>query len=372
VLTHGHEDHIGAIPYLAAEFDVPLYATPFTAALIRHKLQEAGLERDVKVKTIPLGGDVQLGPFGFRYMALAHSIAEGNALLIDTPHGKIFHTGDWKLDDEPLIGTPSTVAELTKIGDDGVLAYIGDSTNVFNAEASGSESGVRDAMLKLIQGQRGRVVITTFASNVARLDTIGRVAAATGRKLVLAGRSMDRITRIAKETGYLKDFPPLMDMNDADTVEPDQLLIVCTGCQGEPQAALSRIASGNHPIKLSKGDLVVFSSKKIPGNEIAIGEVHNQLVQRGIRVITEKDAHVHVSGHPGRPELEAMLGWLRPKIAVPVHGEARHMQAHAELAKHCGVPQQVVPTNGTIIRLAPGMPRSSIMPLWGAGCWMAM
>ncbi len=355
VLTHGHEDHIGAIPYLAAEFDVPLYATPFTAGLIRHKLQEAGLEREVKLKTIPLGGSLQLGPFGFRYIALAHSIAEGNALLIDTPHGKIFHTGDWKLDDEPLIGTPSTVAELTAIGDDGVLAYIGDSTNVFNTEASGSESGVRDALLTLLKGQRGRVVVTTFASNVARLDTIGRVAQAIGRKLILAGRSMDRITRIAKETGYLKDFPPLLDMEDADSVEPDQLMIVCTGCQGEPQAALSRIASGNHPhIKLSRGDLVVFSSKKIPGNEIGIGEVHNQLTLRGVRVITEKDAHVHVSGHPGRPELEAMLGWIRPKIAVPVHGEARHMQAHAELAKACGVPQQVVPTNGTIIRLAPG------------------
>jgi ribonuclease J len=368
VLTHGHEDHIGAIPYLAAEFDVPLYATPFTAGLIRHKLQEAGLERDVKVKTIPLGGSLQLGPFGFRYIALAHSIAEGNALLIDTPHGKIFHTGDWKLDDEPLIGTPSTAAELKQIGDEGVLAYIGDSTNVFNAEASGSEADVRDAMLKLIQGQRGRVVITTFASNVARLDTIGRVATATGRKLVLAGRSMDRITRIAKETGYLKDFPPLLDMEDADSVAPDDLLVVCTGCQGEPQAALSRIASGNHPIKLSKGDLVVFSSKKIPGNEIGIGEVHNQLVQRGIRVLTEKEAHVHVSGHPGRPELEAMLGWLRPQIAVPVHGEARHMQAHAELAKNCGVPKQIVPMNGTIIRLAPGEPK--IIDHAPAGRWV--
>jgi ribonuclease J len=355
VLTHGHEDHIGAIPYLAAEFDVPLYATPFTAGLIRHKLQEAGLERDVKLKTIPLGGSLQLGPFGFRYVALAHSIAEGNALLIDTPHGKIFHTGDWKLDDEPLIGTPSSAAELTKIGDEGVLAYIGDSTNVFNLEASGSEGGVRDAMQKLLQGQRGRVVVTTFASNVARLDTVGRVAQATGRKLVLAGRSMDRIARIAKETGYLKDFPPLLDMEDVSSVEPDQLMIVCTGCQGEPQAALSRIASGNHPhIKLSRGDLVVFSSKKIPGNEIGIGEVHNQLVRSGVRVITEKDAHVHVSGHPGRPELEAMLGWIRPKIAVPVHGEARHMQEHALVAKACGVPQQVVPSNGTIIRLAPG------------------
>ncbi len=368
VLTHGHEDHIGAIPYLAADLGVPLYATPFTAGLIRHKLQEAGLERDVKVKTIPLGGSLQLGAFGFRYAALAHSIAEGNALVIDTPHGTIFHTGDWKLDDEPLIGTPSTVAELAAIGDAGVLAYIGDSTNVFNAEASGSEGGVRDALMELLKGQRGRVVVTTFASNVARLDTLGRVAQACGRKLVLAGRSMDRITRIAKESGYLKDFPPLVDMDDADHIPPDQLMIVCTGCQGEPQAALSRIACGNHPVKLSKGDLVVFSSKKIPGNEIGIGVVHNMLIERGIRVITEKEAHVHVSGHPGKPELEAMLGWLKPKIAVPVHGEARHMQAHAELAKACGVPHQIVPSNGTIIRLAPGEPK--IIDHAPAGRWV--
>jgi ribonuclease J len=322
----------------------------------------------VKVKTIPLGGSLQLGAFGFRYAALAHSIAEGNALVIDTPHGTIFHTGDWKLDDAPLIGTPSTVAELTAIGDAGVLAYIGDSTNVFNHEASGSESGVRDALLDLLKGQRGRVVVTTFASNVARLDTLGRVAQACGRKLVLAGRSMDRITRIAKESGYLKDFPPLVDMDDADHIPPDQLMVVCTGCQGEPQAALSRIASGNHPVKLSKGDLVVFSSKKIPGNEIGIGVVHNMLIERGIRVITEKEAHVHVSGHPGKPELEAMLGWLRPQIAVPVHGEARHMQAHAELAKACGVPHQVVPSNGTIIRLAPGKP--AIIDHAPAGRWV--
>lgn len=355
VLTHGHEDHIGALPYLAAEFDVPLYATPFTASLIRHKLEEAELDDDVEVITIPNDGEVRLGAFHFRYVPLAHSIPEGNALLIDTPHGRIFHTGDWKLDDEPIIGRPATAAALTAMGDAGILAYIGDSTNAFNNEESGSEGGVRDALLSQVRGHPGRVVVTTFASNVARLDTLGKVARATGRQLVLAGRSMERITRIAMETGYLKDFPPVMPPEEADALLPAQTLIACTGCQGEPQAALSRIAAGNHPtIKLSRGDMVIFSSRKIPGNEVSIGVVHNQLVMRGIKVVTEKDAHVHVSGHPGIPELEAMLGWLRPRIAVPVHGEARHMAAHAAIAKRCGVPEQIVPANGTMIRLAPG------------------
>jgi ribonuclease J len=368
VLTHGHEDHIGAIPYLVSEFDVPLYATPFTAALIRHKLEEARID-DVEVNVIPMEGSLQLGDFGFRYVHLAHSIPEGNALVIDTPHGRIFHTGDWKLDDEPIIGVPTTAQALTRLGDEGILAYVGDSTNVFNREASGSEGGVRDALLEVVRAHKGRVVVTTFASNVARLDTLGKIARATGRQLVLVGRSMERISRIAMETGYLKDFPPLMPPEDADMLAPEQTLIACTGCQGEPQAALARIAGGNHPtIKLSRGDMVVFSSRKIPGNELSIAVVHNQLVSRGIKVVTEKDAHVHVSGHPGIPELEAMLGWLRPRIAVPVHGEMRHMQAHAALAKRVGVPAQIVPSNGTMIRLAPGDPE--IIDHLPAGRWV--
>ena len=358
VLTHGHEDHIGAIPYLAADLGVPLYATPFTAGLIRKKLEEEGLTREVKLNIIPMGGDLQLGPFGFRYVALAHSIPEGNALVIDTPYGRIFHTGDWKLDDGPLLGTPASAEMLTEIGDSGVLAMVGDSTNVFNTEASGSESDVRAGLLAAVKARRkGRVVVTTFASNAARIASLGHVAKETGRHLVLAGRSMDRITEVAKAAGYLKDLPPVLSWEQASTMAPEKLLIACTGAQGEPAAALSRIAEGSHPVlKLEPGDLVIYSSKQIPGNELAIGRVQNKLATRGIEVVTERQAHVHVSGHPGRPELEAMYEWIRPEIAIPVHGERRHMEEHARLAKACGVKKAMVPINGSAIRLAPNGP----------------
>ncbi len=358
VLTHGHEDHIGAIPYLAADLGVPLYATPFTAGLIAKKLKEEGIEREVELRIIPLGGKLQLGPFGFEYVSLAHSILEGNALIIDTPYGRLFHTGDWKLDDTPLLGTPASAEMLTAIGDSGVLAMIGDSTNVFNTEASGSEGDVRAGLLQVVKSRKkGRVVVTTFASNAARIATLGHVAKETGRHLVLAGRSMDRITEVAKATGYLKDLPPVMSWDQASGMAPEKLLILCTGAQGEPAAALSRIADGSHPaLKLEPGDLVVYSSKQIPGNELAIGRVQNQLATRGIEVITERQAHVHVSGHPGRPELEAMYEWIRPEIAIPVHGERRHMEEHARFAKECGVKKTMVPINGSAIRLAPNGP----------------
>ncbi len=359
VLTHGHEDHIGAIPYLAADLGVPLYATPFTAGLIRGKLAEAGLEKEVPLHVISMGGSVELGPFSARYVALAHSIPEGNALLIDTPYGRIFHTGDWKLDDAPVLGTPSTAAELTAIGDSGILALVGDSTNVFNPAPSGSEADVRAGLEAVIAArQTGRVVVTTFASNAARLHTLGEVARATGRKVVVAGRSLDRILKVGRAVGYLRDFPEPISFEAAEKARANELLIICTGAQGEPNAALSRIAEGVHAhIKLDRGDLVVYSSKQIPGNELAIGRVQNMLATRGIEVITDKQAHVHVSGHPGIPELEAMYGWIRPAIAVPVHGERRHMEAHAQLARRVGVPDAIVPMNGTAIRLAPGAPQ---------------
>ncbi|WP_448582936.1 ribonuclease J [Thermaurantiacus sp.] len=355
ILTHGHEDHIGAIPYLAADLGVPLYATPFTAGLIRRKLEDEGQHRDVEVHVVPLGGEVALGPFRCRYVALAHSIPEGNAVLLDTPFGRVFHTGDWKLDDKPLLGDPVSETELRTIGDSGVLALIGDSTNVFNPQASGSESEVRAGLLRLVSGRRhGRVVVTTFASNATRIQTLGEVARATGRHLVLAGRSLERITEVARAAGYLGSLPPLLSLDAAATARPETLLIASTGTQGEPQAALARMAEGTHPqIRLEAGDLVVYSAKQIPGNEIAIGRVQNALAARGVEIITDRQAHVHVSGHPGRPELEAMYGWIRPRIAVPVHGERRHMEEHARLARACGVPDVVVPTNGSVIRLAP-------------------
>ncbi|MDT9597492.1 ribonuclease J [Sphingosinicella rhizophila] len=356
VLTHGHEDHIGAIPYLALDLGVPLYATPFTAGLIAGKLEEEGLLGQIPLNIVDLGGSVALGPFGLRYIPLAHSIPEGNALLIDTPYGKIFHTGDWKLDDSPQLGDPSTEAELRAIGDQGVLALVCDSTNVFQDRASGSEAGVREGLDQVISEADGRVLVTTFASNAARLKTLGHVADDTGRQVCVAGRSLDRILRVAKSVGYLTDFPDVIDFETAMRLPRRDVMIIATGGQGESRAALARIAFDSHKIKLDSGDLVVFSSKQIPGNEIAIGRIQNELAGKGIAMITDRQAEVHVSGHPGRPELAAMYEWIRPEIIVPVHGEMRHMAEHARFARSRGVPHGIVQKNGDIVRLAPDGP----------------
>lgn len=357
VLTHAHEDHIGAVPYFAAELDVPLYATPFTAKLVAAKLAEAGLTRDVELNVIDHFDSFDLGPFGIRYVPLAHSIAEGHGLVIETPYGRIFHTGDWKLDNEPLIGTPATPAELTELGDEGVLALVCDSTNVFNAKPSGSEGDVARALHAEVARHKGkRVLVTTFASNVARLQTLGRVAKASGRRLCVSGRSLDRIIQAAEGCGYLGDLPDIIDPDTAMGLPRGQVLIVATGGQGEPRAAMARIADGNHPIKLEAGDAVLFSSRQIPGNEIAIGRIQNQLAEQGITVVTDRQAGIHVSGHPGRPELEALYGWIRPQILMPVHGEMRHMREQARVGKDFGIPQQVVQKNGDLVRLAPGKP----------------
>ena len=356
VLTHGHEDHIGAIPYLANDLKVPLYATPFTSGLIAGKLEEEGLLDEVKLNTVELGGDFRLGPFGFRYIPLAHSIPEGNALLIDTPYGRVFHTGDWKLDDTPQLGDPSTEAELRAIGADGVLALVCDSTNVFQELASGSEAGVREGLDEVVADVEGRVLVTTFASNAARLKTLGHVAQDTGRQVCIAGRSLDRILRVSKSVGYLTDFPEVIDFDDAMKLPKREVMIIATGGQGESRAALARIAFDQHKLKLDRGDLVVFSSKQIPGNEIAIGRIQNELASKGIDMITDRQAPVHVSGHPGRPELAAMYDWIKPEIIVPVHGEMRHMMEHARFARSRGIPHGIVQKNGDLVRLAPDGP----------------
>mgnify|MGYP001033345972 CR=1 FL=1 len=357
VLTHGHEDHIGALPYLAADLGVPLYANRFTAGLIAHKLAEEGLEKEVELKVVDIDAQFRIGPFGIRLMPLAHSILEMSAAVIDTPYGRVFHTGDWKLDDDPVIGTPSSAAALTAVGDEGVDVLVCDSTNAFNAQASGTEGGVRDGLLAAVGAAKGRVVVTTFASNAARLDTLGQVAKATGRTLCVAGRSLDRILGVARTAGYLKDFPPTVDFDEAMRLPRDKVMIVATGGQGEPRAALARIAEGIHQIKLEAGDTVVFSSKQIPGNEIAIGRIMNQLAARDILTVTEKQAHIHVSGHPGQPELAALYGCLRPRLIVPVHGEIRHMHEQARFALEQGVPDALVQENGDLVRLAPGPAR---------------
>lgn len=358
VLTHGHEDHIGAVPYFAAELDVPLYATPFTAGLIRRKLAEAGLEHDVELNIIPNEGSFDLGPFGFRYLPIAHSIAEGNALLIDTPYGKVFHTGDWKLDDEPMLGVPSTPEQLKAVGDEGILAMVCDSTNVFNNDASGSEGDVYRNLIRVVDGLENRVLVTTFASNAARLQTLGEVAKHSGRQLCVAGRSLDRMIENSRENGYLKDFPPTVDFDEAMNIPRDEIMIIATGGQGEARAALGRIAGDSHKIKLTEGDNVLFSSKQIPGNEIAIGRIQNQLAAKGVVMITDRQEHIHVSGHPGRPELAKMYEWIRPEILVPVHGEIRHMKEQARFADEHGVPKNIFQQNGDVVRLAPNGPKT--------------
>jgi ribonuclease J len=356
VLTHGHEDHIGAVPYLAADLGVPLYANPFTATLIRGKLEEEGIADQVKLHVVKPGQHLQLGPFGVALVRLAHSIPDMDAALIDTPYGRVFHTGDWKLDDDQVLGASATAAEMAKIGDSGILALVCDSTNAFNAEASGTEGSVRDGLMKAVSAAKGRVVVTSFASNAARLATLGQVAKATGRTLTVAGRSLDRIITAARANGYLKDFPETVDMDSAMDLPANKSLVIATGGQGETRAALARIAFDQHPIKMNDGDTVIFSSKQIPGNEVAIGRIQNALARKNVIMITEKQAHVHVSGHPGRPELAKMYEWIRPEMLIPVHGERRHMAEQARFGLSEGIKRAIVQSNGDVVRLAPNGP----------------
>ena len=355
VLTHAHEDHIGAVPHLWERLKCPVYATPFTAAMLRSKLSEYGLLNDVPLHEIPLGGDLTLGPFDMQFVTLTHSIPEPNAIAIRTPLGNIMHTGDWKIDDEPLIGDATDEATLKAFGDEGVRAIVCDSTNVLSPGRSGSEADVRKNLTALIGSLSGRVAVTTFASNLARLATVMEAAAANDRSTVLVGRSMHKETSAARETGYLNGIPAPIAEEDAGYLPPDNVLYLCTGSQGEARAALSRIADDSHRhISLSEGDTVIFSSKIIPGNELPIFELHNRLSERGIDVLTEKDHDVHVSGHPCRDELAQMYQWIRPELAIPVHGEPRHLLAHAELAEELQVPEQLVLRNGLMARIAPG------------------
>ena len=355
VLTHAHEDHIGAVPYLWPRLKCPIYATGFTASVLKRKLAEADLEDEAQITLVEPGAPFEVGPFSIELVQLTHSIPEPNALLIRTPLGAVFHTGDWKLDPEPLIGAPVDEAALRRIGDDGVLALIGDSTNVFEDGRSGSEADVRKSLIDLVGKFDRRVAIACFASNVARLETIAAVAKATGRHAALCGRSLWRMNDAARENGYLRNFPRFLGEEDAAKLPRDKVLVACTGSQGEPRAALARIAAGSHPrIALDEGDVVIFSARKIPGNERAIGRLQDTLVHRGVEVITESDHFVHVSGHPARDELVDMYQWIRPEIAVPVHGERRHLHEHRRLARRCQTPQSIVAINGEIVRLAPG------------------
>jgi ribonuclease J len=357
IATHAHEDHIGAIAPLWPSLRCPIYATPFTARLITGKLDEAGLAQKVKVKEVPVGGKLTLGPFTLDFISITHSILEPNLLAIRTPLGVVAHTGDWKIDPDPVLGEETDTAALEKLGDEGVLALVCDSTNALVPGTSGSEASVRDVLIDLVGTLKGRVAVTGFASNVARLDTVARAAKAHGRKIALVGRSMQKMVQAARETGYLKDFPPVLDEAEAAGLQPHKVLYMCTGSQGEPRAALARIADNSHPnVELGEGDTVIFSSRVIPGNELSIFEMQNKLAARGVGLLTVEDHHVHVSGHPCRDELAQMYRWIRPRLALPVHGEIRHQVAHAKLAKELQVPQAFVPENGQLFRLAPGRP----------------
>ena len=353
VATHAHEDHIGAIPYLWRQLRCPIWATPFTASFLRAKLAETGFADQVKINVVPLSGRFTIGPFDLELITLTHSIPEPNAVALRTPVGTVLHTGDWKFDPDPLIGPTADEAALLRLGDEGVLALVGDSTNALRPGTSGSEAELRRSLIDLIGRYDARVAVACFASNVARLETIARAAAAHGREIALVGRSLWRIDKAARENGYLTDLPRFLTEDEAGYIPRDRIVMICTGSQGEPRAALSRIARDDHPhVVLETGDVVIFSSRIIPGNEKSINRLQNALVRLGVEIVTEEDHFVHVSGHPARDELVRMYQMVRPQIAVPVHGEARHLIAHAELAGECQVQQPLVIQNGDVVRLA--------------------
>lgn len=352
VLTHAHEDHMGAVAHLWRRLECPIYATPFTAWLMRDRLAEHGLLGEAPMHEIGLHSRFELGPFDLQLVTLTHSIPEPNGLIIRTPTGAILHTGDWKIDPDPLIGSSTDVAALEAVGEEGVLAMVCDSTNVFTEGESGSEAGVKENLTKLVGEQKGKVAIAAFASNVARLDTAIRAAEANGRRVCLVGRSMHRMTQAAKAVGLLADVQPFVEEEEAGYFPDDSILYLCTGSQGEPRAALSRIAEGTHRhVTLGRGDTVIFSSRIIPGNERGIFDLMNRLAARGVKLITEKDEHIHVSGHPCRDELRQMYAWAKPHVAIPVHGERRHLIEHAEFAKSLQIPHALAPQNGSVIEI---------------------
>src|SRR6201993_4653701 len=357
VLTHGHEDHMGALIDLWPRLNVPLYATPFTAALFEAKrLGEPGAPQ-IPINVVPLRGRLTLGPFDVEFISVAHSIPESNALAIRTAAGTVLHTGDWKIDPTPIIGRPTDERRLRELGDAGVLALIGDSTNAVREGRSPSEAEVARTITELVKGAKGRVAVTTFASNVARLRAVADAARIAGREVVVVGRAMERVVQVARETGYLDGVQNFRGADLYGHFPPDKVLALCTGSQGEPRAALSRIANDDHPqVTLNRGDCVIFSSRTIPGNEKAGGAIINGLISQGVEVVTDRTHLVHVSGHPRRDELRDIIAWTRPQILIPVHGEALHLSEHARLARAAGVPGVLTCRNGDLVKLGPGDP----------------
>jgi len=359
VLTHAHEDHVGAIPYLWPLLQCPIYATPFTAHIVRQKIKEYSWAKKVEIHEVPLNSHIEVGKFGVEFISLTHSIPEPNALAITTPHGTVMHTGDWKIDPEPLVGLATNHQRLEEWGNRGVLAMVCDSTNVFADGASGSEEAVRDELSTLLaKYPNERIVFSCFSSNIARVETAILIARQHGRKVCVVGRSLEKMVEAARQSGYLKEIGTFVDENAAMSLPPEAVMIISTGSQGEPRSVLARMAADQHPyLKLDNRDVIVFSSRVIPGNEKSISTLQNNLVRKGVKIVTASEEDIHVSGHPARDELKQMYAWVRPHILIPVHGEFRHMQEQAKLGLECGIPKVVVPENGTIIRLEKDKPK---------------
>jgi ribonuclease J len=356
VLTHAHEDHYGAIIELWPKLKIPIYATPFTAALLEAKRRGEPGAPEIPVNIVQLGSRFNVGPFDIELVSMAHSIPESNALIIRTPCGTVLHTGDWKIDPTPILGDVTDEKKLRALGEEGCLALIGDSTNAVRDGRSPSEADVGKTITELVKAARGRVAVTTFASNVARLRTVAMAALAAEREVVVVGRAMERIVQIARETGYLDGVPEFRPADAYGYLPPNNVVALCTGSQGEPRAALSRIAADEHPeVTLSRGDTVIFSARTIPGNEKEVGRIVNGLIDQGIEVITDRTHLVHVSGHPRRAELAELISWVKPKILIPVHGEALHLSEHAKLARSCGVREVLQCRNGDLVRLSPDL-----------------
>lgn len=357
VLTHAHEDHYGAIIDLWPKLKCPIYATKFSAALFEAKCNSERNPPKIPVTVVPSGGRIDLGPFNVEFIPVAHSIPESHALAIRTTAGVVLHTGDWKIDPTPIIGVPTDERRLRELGDEGVLALIGDSTNAVREGRSPSETEVARTITELVKAAKGRVAVTTFASNVARIRAVADAAREAGREVVVVGRAMERVVQVARETGLLNGVQNFRGVDLYGHFPPDKVLALCTGSQGEPRAALARIANDDHPqVTLNKGDTVIFSSRTIPGNEKPVGAIINGLVMQGVEVITDRTHLVHVSGHPRRDELRDMISWVRPQLLIPVHGEALHLSEHAKLARAAGVPKVLICKNGDLVRLGPGAP----------------
>ena len=354
VLTHAHEDHIGAIAHLWPKLQCRIFATPFTAVLITEKFREKKIDITNFLKIVELNGSINLDPFKIDYVAMTHSILEPNGLRIETPAGVVLHTGDWKIDENPLVGGNIDINKLKKIGDEGVIAMICDSTNIFSVGRSGSEETVRKSLLKIMERLNKRIIVTSFASNVARMESIFHCAEKTNRQISLVGRSMHRIYKAARQCGYLKNVIEPIDPREAKNISREKIVYLCTGSQGEPMGAMMRISGYTHPdVFIEEGDTVIFSSKIIPGNEKKLYKLHNQLVKDGIEVISEENEFVHVSGHPNRDEMRDMYNWIKPKCVIPVHGEHRHLMEHVNFAKEMQVPHPILIENGDIIKLSP-------------------